>query len=293
MFRRPFGNTSLVVSALGFGAGHIGSPEMTEDHAGTLINRAIDRGVNFVDTARGYGLSEERIGRHLSWRRHEIVICTKGGYGLSGIGDWTGECIERGVEQALWRMRTDWIDVFLLHSCPLNVLQRDDISLALENIVRMGKVRVVGYSGEEDALSWAIDSGRFGAVETSVNLCDQRVIDDQIPHAESRGIGVIAKRPLANAPWRFKNRPVGDYAEIYWERFQTMNLEPGELPWDEIALRYSVHSPGVATAIVGTASIENLERDIVLAQRGPLPDELVARIRCTFREHDRGWTGQV
>lgn len=293
MHRRPFGNTGLFVSALGFGAGHIGSPDMTEDHAGTLINRAIDRGINFVDTARGYGLSEERIGRHLSWRRQEIVISTKGGYGISGIPDWTGECIERGVEQALRHMRTDWIDVFHLHSCPLATLEREDILRAIENVVRTGKVRVAAYSGEEEPLSWALESGRFRAIETSVNVCDQRVLDKQIANARSRNMGVIAKRPLANAPWRFQDRPVGHYAEIYWERFRSMSIDPGDLPWDELALRYAVYSPGVDTAIVGTASIENLERNIILANRGPLPDELVARIRKAFQDHDRNWVGQI
>lgn len=293
MHRRPFGKTGIFVSALGFGAGHIGPPEMTEDHAGTLINRAVDRGVNLIDTARGYGLSEERIGRHLSWRRHEIVISTKGGYGLAGVADWTGECIVRGIEQALARMRTDWIDVFHLHSCPLERLQREDILRALEDVVRAGKVRVVGYSGEEEALAWAIESHRFGAIETSVNVCDQRVLEKQLPMATTRGLGIIAKRPLANAPWRFQNRPVGNYAETYWERFRRMNIDPGDLPWDELALRFAVYSPGVSTAIVGTASIENLERNIILANRGPLPDEIVTTVRDSFGRHDRDWLGQI
>lgn len=293
MQRRPFGTTGIFVSALGFGAGHIGAPDMTEDHAGTLINRAVDRGINFIDTARGYGLSEERIGRHLSWRRHEIVISTKGGYGIDGVPDWTGECIVRGVEQALRRMRTNWIDVFHLHSCPFETLRRDDILRALEGVMRSGKVRVAGYSGEEEPLAWAIESKRMSAIETSVNLCDQRVIDKQLASATAHGLGVIAKRPLANAPWRFKDRPVGHYAETYWERIRLMGIDPGELPWDEFALRFAVHCPGVSTAIVGTASIENLERNIILANRGPLPDELITQIRNAFKRHDRDWVGQV
>lgn len=293
MHYRPFGNTGLFVSALGFGAGHIGSPDMTEDYAGTLINRAVDRGINFIDTARGYGLSEERIGRHLSWRRHEIVICSKGGYGITGVEDWTGASIVHGVEQALQRMRTDWMDVFLLHSCPLETLRREEILRALEDVVRAGKVRVAGYSGEEDALSWAVESGRLGAIETSVNVCDQRVLDKQLVVAGERQMGVIAKRPLANAPWRFRDRPVGDYAETYWERFQVLGIEPGGMPWDELALRFAVYCPGVSTAIAGTSNIDTLERNVVLANRGPLPVEMVTQIRAAFRRHDQGWVGQI
>lgn len=293
MDRRSFGNTGIFVSSLGFGAGHIGSPEMAEDDAGTLINRALDRGINFVDTARGYGLSEERIGRHLSWRRNDFVLSTKGGYGIDGISDWTGASITRGVEQALGRMRTDWIDIFHLHSCPLETLQREDILRALEDVVRSGKVRVAGYSGEEEPLSWTVASQRFNAIETSVNVCDQRVIDEGIASAQDLGLGVIAKRPLANAPWRFKDRPVGHYAETYWERFQSMNINPGEFSWDELALRFAVYCPGVSTAIVGTANIAHLERNITLANRGPLPNELVTQIRDAFRHHDRDWRGQI
>ncbi len=293
MQRRPFGNTGILVSALGFGAGHIGGPDMSEEHAGTLVNRAVDRGINVIDTARGYGLSEERIGRHLSWRRHELVISTKGGYGVPGVADWTGECIVRGVEAALGRMRTDWIDVFHLHSCPLEVLQRGDVLRALEDIVHAGKVRVAAYSGEEAPLAWAIESGRLGAIEASVNLCDQRVIDGSLAAAFARGMGVIAKRPLANAPWRFPERPAGHYAEVYWERWRLMGIDPGEHTSDELALRFAVYCPGVSSAIVGTGSVANLERNVAIAERGPLPDDVVARVRQAFQRNDRGWMGQV
>ncbi|HRI64823.1 MAG TPA: aldo/keto reductase [Polyangium sp.] len=293
MQQRPFGQTGILVSALGFGAGHIGAPDMTEDHAGTLLNRAFDRGINIVDTAPGYGFSEERIGRHLSWRRKEMVISTKGGYGVAGVPDWTGECIVRGVEQALERMRTDWIDIFHLHSCPLETLRREDILRALEDVVRSGKVKVAAYSGENEALAWAIESQRFGAIETSVNICDQRSLEKLIGSGMTHHLGVIAKRPLANAPWRFGERPVGHYAEVYWERLRQMDIDPGDLPWDELALRFAVFCPGVSTAIAGTASIQNLDRNIRMANRGPLPSDVFRDIRDAFRRHDHDWIGQI
>ncbi len=293
MQQRPFGQTGILVSALGFGAGHIGAADMTEDHAGTLLNRAFDRGINIVDTAPGYGLSEERIGRHLSWRRKEMVISTKGGYGVGGVPDWTGECIVRGVEQALERMRTDWIDIFHLHSCPLETLRREDILRALEDVVRSGKVKVAAYSGENEALAWAIESQRFGAIETSVNICDQKNLEELIGSSMTHHLGVIAKRPLANAPWRFGERPVGHYAEVYWERLRQMDIDPGDLPWDELALRFAVFCPGVSTAIAGTASIQNLDRNIRVANRGPLPMDVFAEVREAFRRYDHDWIGQI
>ena len=230
MIVRDFGSTGLKVSALGFGAGHVGGEGMSEDQAGTLLNAALDRGVTFFDTARGYGASEERIGRHLAYRRDDFVLATKGGYGVDGVEDWTPACITRGVEDALRRLRTDRVDVFFLHSCGRDVLQRDGLIEALEAAVAAGKVRVAGYSGENEDLAWAVASGRFGAIECSVNLFDQASLDGTVAEAARRGLGVVAKRPLGNAPWRFAERPVGDYAEAYWERMQTLGLDPGSGP---------------------------------------------------------------
>src|SRR4051812_42909541 len=105
--KRSFGATGLVVSSLGFGAGHIGGAELDDQAAGRILGAALDFGITLFDTARGYGLSEERIGRHLGYRRDEIVIATKGGYGIEGIPDWTGACIAAGIDAALRRLSTD------------------------------------------------------------------------------------------------------------------------------------------------------------------------------------------
>ncbi len=293
MIRRAFGNTGLEVSALGFGAGHIGSPDMSEVAAGTILNRALDLGVNLIDTARGYGLSEERVGRHLSWRRHEVVISTKGGYGVPGVPDWTAGCITQGIQQALERLQTDYIDIFHLHSCPQETLENSDVIPALEQALTLGQIRVAAYSGDNEALAWAVKSGHFGSLETSVNICDQRVLETVIPNAAKAGLGIIAKRPIANASWHYATRPVGDYCETYWERLQTMKLEPEGLPWDEFALRFSAFAPGVSSAIVGTSSLENLAQNVEIVQKGALDSEAVARIRAAFKTHDQGWIGQV
>ena len=293
MIRRSFGKTNLEVSALGFGAGHIGSPDMTEDAAGTILNRAVDLGVNLIDTARGYGLSEERVGRHLSWRRNEVVISTKGGYGVPGVPDWTGECITQGINQALERLQTDYIDIFHLHSCPTDTLKNSDVIPALERALKLGKIRVAAYSGDNEALEWAALSGKFGSLETSVNICDQRVLEKVIPNAAQAGLGIIAKRPIANAPWRYSERPVGNYCETYWERLQTMKLEPEGLDWDEFALRFSAFAPGVSSAIVGTSSLTNLARNVEIVEKGALSSDAVVRVRAVFKMHDQDWVGQV
>ena len=85
MQRRPFGRTGLDVPALGFGAMQVGDPRLPEAAAARLLNHALDLGLALVDTARSYGVSEERIGRHLAHRRDEFVLSTKVGYGVDGI----------------------------------------------------------------------------------------------------------------------------------------------------------------------------------------------------------------
>ena len=278
---------------MGFGAGHIGSPALSEAQVGRLLEGVLEAGITLIDTARGYGLSEERIGRHLAHRRGEFILSSKGGYGVEGLPDWSGQTITRGIERALRLMKTDSIDIFHLHSCPLETAQREDILAALEEAKHQGKIRVAAYSAENQALEWAVQSGYFGGVQTSVNLFDQHNQRVALPLALERGVGVIAKRPLANVPWQFAERPVVHYAEEYWQRMNTMGLEPQGMEWLELALRFSAYTPGVSSIIVGTGKLDNLRKNADLVAKGPLPPAETRRWREAFQKHGQGWLGQV
>jgi aryl-alcohol dehydrogenase-like predicted oxidoreductase len=293
MERRSLGATGLSVSALGLGAGPLGDARFDEASIAQLLLSAVDAGINFFDTARGYGLSEERIGRALAPRRSDIVLCTKVGYGVEGHADWTGPCIRRGIDDALGRLRTDRLDVVLLHSCPANVALRDDIVGALEGAKRAGKARSIGYSGDNEDLSAAIASRRFDVVEMSLSFVDQSAIDRQLEGARSAGLGVIAKRPIGNAPWRFDARPDAHDVGEYWARFRALGLEPGPLSFDELALRFAAFLPGVSTSIVGTTKAENLRRNLTILEAGPLPEADQHALRDAYRRADRGWRGMI
>jgi aryl-alcohol dehydrogenase-like predicted oxidoreductase len=290
---RPFGNTGLSVPVLGFGAGHVGDLAMEEAEVGRLLHGALDLGVTLIDTARSYGLSEERIGRHLAGRRDEFVLSTKVGYGIPGYEDWTGPMIAAGVDAALGRLRTDRLDVVHLHSCPVEVLERGEVVAALRAAVAAGKVRVAAYSGDNTPLEWAIASGAFGGIETSVNLVDQRAIERALPATGERGLGVIAKRPAANAPWRFAERPAASDIALYWERWRALGLDPGSYDWTELSLRFAAWQDGVHCAIVGTSRLEHLRRNVEQVAKGPLPAETMAAIRAAFRAQGAGWEGQI
>jgi len=289
---RDFGTTGIQVSPLGFGAGHIGGNGMTEKEVAYLLNAVLDEGITLIDTARSYGLSEERIGKHISKRRAEFILSTKVGYDVNWQADWSYEAVYKGVEEALIKLQTEFIDIVHLHSCPREVLLQGDVQLALDELVKQGKIRIAAYSGDNDSLREAIVSGRFRSIQTSINICDQKNFKYLLPEAKNRGLGVIAKRPIANACWTYAERPVGNYAEVYWERLKTMALELGEDPSDT-ALRFTAYTWGVDSCIVGTNKVERIKENMKSIKRGRLPEEVVQYIRGTFNEFGDTWQGEV
>jgi aryl-alcohol dehydrogenase-like predicted oxidoreductase len=289
MIYRNFGHTGLKVSALGFGAGEIGDYAVSEKDSEKILNTALDFGINLIDTARGYYASEERIGKYISHRRNEFILSTKVGYDITGYSNWSYEIILAGIDNALKLMKTDYIDIVHLHSCSLDVLQKGEVIEALYKAKELGKIKIAAYSGENEALKFAVESNSFGSIQTSVNICDQIDIDGSIKIAKENGLGVIAKRPIANAPWRFSERPVGHYCEEYWHRWKTMNM-PEQKNWLDTFLRFSVFTKGVDTSIVGTTNIEHLKSNIQIIEKGPLPDDLYESIKSKFNP---AWRSEV
>lgn len=316
---RPFGRTGLSVSPLGLGAGEIGGDQLDDRDVETLLRTAVDCGVTLIDSARSYGQSEARIGRFLAPVRDRIVLSTKVGYGVDGVADWTGECIRLGIERALAQLVTDRIDIVHLHSCPVETLERGDVIGALHDARRAGKIRCAAYSGDNEALVWAAASGHFDSLQMSWNLCDQRAAP-VIERAAAAGLGVIAKRPLANAPWRYDERPVGQEAEPYWVRWKELGIDPtgaarprpvgeavgvptpsagaslgdpGALAWNDLAARFAAHYPGVSSAIAGTRQVAHLCHNVELVARGPLPPDVVAAIRARFAAVGADWPSRI
>lgn len=288
---RHYGATGIAVTALGLGTTRLGNPALAPSEFVAVLDLALEGGINLIDTAPSYGVSEVRLGGWLPGHRDAVVLSTKLGYGVPGIEDWTGPCISAGVDQALRRLNTDRIDIAHLHSCPLDVLRHEGLIRALEDARQAGKIRAIAYSGENDALHHAMATGRFDGYMASLNLCDQRVIDEVLPGLA--GKGYIAKRPLANAPWRFGECPGDDEAAFYWSRWQALGLPDPGMPWGELAIRFAVWHAGVSAAVVGTVNPEHLREDIRWSEQGPLPDDLVAIARDAFRRHDEGWAGVI
>jgi len=293
MIYRTLGKSGLKVSLLGLGAGAIGADELDEGAVARLCEAALEAGVNFFDAARSYGRAEERLGRLLRGRT-DVVVSTKGGYDVEGAGDWTPEALRGGIAGACRRLRRDRIDVFHLHSCPLDVLRREDLLRVLDDARAAGDIGTAGYSGENEALEWATASGHFEVVQMSLNLFDQGSLAARLPRALAAGLGVIAKRPLGNAPWRFAERPARDDVAVYWDRMRALALVPSPtVSLAELSLRFAAFSPGVGTVIVGTADPEHLREAAAALARGPLPEADRQTLVAAYARHGGGWEGLV
>jgi aryl-alcohol dehydrogenase-like predicted oxidoreductase len=200
-------------------------------------------------------------------------------------------------------MKTDVLDVMLLHSCDLKTLKESDALAGLVKAREAGKIRFAGYSGDNEAAAYAAGLADVAVIETSINLVDQANIDLVLSRTIANNIGVIAKRPIANAAWKDLSDQPGmyqNYAKTYTERLMTMNLTPADvgLPadaWAELALRFTLTVPGVHSAIIGTTSPQNLQANVEAANKGPLPGEAIETIRKAFKSADpQGkWQGQT
>lgn len=299
METRAFGRTDMKVSALGHGGSEIGFREVPPQTVATLLNAALDAGLNVIDTAECYEQSEELIGGAVSHRRDDFYLFTKCGHpeGMAGDANWSKASLLGSIERSLKRLRTDRLDLIQLHSCDEEVLRRGEAIEALETAREKGYARYIGYSGDGSAALYAVECGRFDSLQTSVSIADQEAIDLTLPRAAEAGLGVIVKRPIANAAWIHADRPENSYIHTYWERL-------GKLRYDFLAadpkaafataLRFTLWSPAVSTAIVGTTRPGRFAENAAHVAAGPLPAEEYEAIRARWREvADEEWTGET
>ncbi len=289
------GRTGLEVSRLGAGLSEIGEVPTSVAQAGQVLNAALDGGITFLDTAACYGNSEELIGRTVAHRRNEYVLATKCGHATGGHSGqpWTAQVIRDSIDRSLRLMKTDHLDLVQLHSCGVATLEQGEVVQALLKARDTGKTRFVGYSGDNAAASWAVESGLFDTLQTSFSLVDQHARTRLFQQASSRGIGIIIKRPIGNGVWgaTASDRP---YTDEYFKRAQAMQAlgpVPGA-PDDTIrlAMGFLFAHPEVGTAIVGTrnpahmlANIQMLDGDL------SIPEAVVQDLYRRFDQLDQQW----
>ncbi|MEM2938921.1 MAG: aldo/keto reductase [Candidatus Bathyarchaeia archaeon] len=246
MLKRRLGKTNLMVSVIGFGA--IKLPLIDRETSSRILNRALNLGINFIDTARAYGDSEEKIGLAISNRRDEFYISTKS-------GALTYEDMKKDVEVSLKSLRTDYIDLYLCH----NLRYHDDYDRAmssggameaLKEAKREGIIGHVGFSCHRfhETMERGIRSGMFEAIMVSYNMLDDESVGERIlPLAKESDVGVIAMKPLAGG---FLASPPQDL------------VKRAGIPINaETALKFIISNDAVTTAIPGMMRMEEVEEN--------------------------------
>jgi aryl-alcohol dehydrogenase-like predicted oxidoreductase len=295
-----FGNPDLKVARLGLGLSEVGqdatqSVEIFEN----LLNIAFDNGINFLDTAACYGNSEELIGEATANRRDEFVISTKAGHvvGNYPAQEWTAQTVKDSIDLSLVRLKTHYLDIVHLHSCNVDVLEKGDVIEGLQTAKREGKTRYIGYSGDNEAAHWAVDSGLFDTLQTSFNLVDQQGLQSGLlAKAHEKGMGVIAKRAIANATWG-ADGPPSQYASEYYRRAHLMT-QPGPIPSAPehpilLALGFVLAHREVNIALVGTTDPQHMSENISWFYNSlPIEQEAVEELHQRFGSMGTDWLQQ-
>jgi aryl-alcohol dehydrogenase-like predicted oxidoreductase len=297
MEKRAFGKTDMQVGVLGFGGAEIGFENASPHIVKELLVAAIDQGLNVIDTAECYVGSEELIGNAVSNRRKEFYLFTKCGHGQNTKGEWSKAQITNSIDRSLMRLKTDHLDLVQLHSCGLDILKKGECIEALQEAKKAGKTRYIGYSGDGSDAQYAVDSKLFDALQISVNIADQEPIGNVLEDARKQGMGVIAKRPIANAAWKSKSKPSNSYHVPYWERLQKLNFDfLGKDSCEAIstALRFTLSVPGIDVAIVGTTKPGRWRENADFIASGKLTDKEFAEIRSRWADKvEADWVGQT
>jgi len=325
---RALGSTGVEVSPLCLGAMMFGAWGNTDhDDSIGIIHRALDSGVNFIDTADVYsrGESEEIVGKALQGgRRDNVVLATK----VHGrMGDDPNEYgnsrrwIVREVENSLRRLRTDWIDLYQIHR-PEPDTDIDDTLGALSDLVRAGKVRYIGSSTFPASAiveaQWAAHERgreRFRCEQPPYSILARAIEADVLPTCQRYGMGVIPWSPLAGGwlsgrwrkgaddltsrrsaliPARFDLSDPANQRKLDAAEALAQLAEEAGLSLIHLALAWVIRHPAVTAAIIGPRTLEHLESQLGAADV-QLPDDILDRIDeivppgTTVSPADGGW----
>ncbi len=289
--KRTLGRTGLEVTALGYGAmelrGGANGRQLSEEDVGRVLNGVLDSGINFIDTSIDYGMSEERIGRHIAHRRDEYFLASKCGCLVGWKRDeskpnqrggphvYTRENVVAGVEQSLRRMNTDHLDLVQLHGSPSKeVLEEEGTVETMQDLQAQGKVRFIGMSSTIPHLRDHIAMGVFDEFQVPYS-CLQRLHEDVIAQAAQTGAGIVIRGGAAHGAPSGEERSRARGAEAYrvWEAAGLDDLLDGMSPM-EFVMRFTATHPDGNTNIVGTLNLDHLAANVAAVAQGPLPADL-------------------
>jgi len=303
---RTLGRTGIKVSPYCLGTMMFGSMA-NSDHEESIriIHKAIDSGINFVDSADVYsrGESEEIVGKALKGRRADIVLATKAHFPMGDDPNHQGNSrrwLIRAVEASLRRLQTDHIDIFQIHR-PSPDTDIEETLSALTDLVRSGKVRTIGSStfpvSEIVEAQWTAERrglARFRVEQPSYSILRRGIEREVLPVCQRHGMGVMVWSPLAKGmlTGRYrKGRPVPDTLRSRGVFAKQMSDETGldvveqlvtvaegvGLPLTHLAMAFAISHPGVTSAIIGPRTMEQLD-DLLAGVGIVLEDEVLDQI---------------
>ncbi|HRO46516.1 aldo/keto reductase [Agriterribacter sp.] len=297
MQRRFLGNTGIAVSEIAFGGVEIGLPYgigvkweedmLPEKDAVQLLLTALDSGLNFFDTARLYGVSENIMGRAFAGRRDEIVLCTKCRHFRDKEGNLPGDgelrkIIRQSLKESLKALQTDYIDLYMLHQGDMEILDRDVIAGEMEKLKAKGIVRSIGvstYSADESKR--VITHGVWNVVQLPFNLMDQRQ-QSLFGLAEEKGVGIVVRSVLLKG--LLSNRGTGLHpmlapVEKHIQQYQgLLNGNLTSLP--ELAVKFALSFPQVSSVLVGMDKLDYLKQSLTAADGRYLSKDQLAHAQA-------------
>jgi aryl-alcohol dehydrogenase-like predicted oxidoreductase len=311
---RPFGQTGLQVSAVGFGCWEFGGKYGYFDEGEVIqaVNRAIDLGINCFDTAEGYGLgkSEALLARALGPRRKEVIVVTK--FGIMHEGRAKGRDSRRSealaaIERSLKFLNTDYVDVYLVHWPDINT-PFEETMLALEEIVQSGKARFVGVSNfRAEQIETCLRTRRVDVAQYGYHMFDRRLEREIFPTIQQHNIGLMTYGSLAHGlltgaftlettfdedDWRAKgmafNMPLftpENFARnvAVVEELKPIAVRHGKT-MPNLALRWVLENPVVSVALIGFRKPEEVEASLG-GLNWSLDSETLAEIDAAFKKH--------
>jgi aryl-alcohol dehydrogenase-like predicted oxidoreductase len=312
MRHRTLGRTGLSVSELGYGAWGIGGTMWIgadDDESLRALRRAIELGVNFLDTARGYGdgHSEELVGRAAREAADTVYVATKippldrqwpARAGVAAHEAYPADWIVANTEQSLRTLGLEAIDVQQFHVWSDKWLDQGDWLEAVARLKAEGKVRFFGVSindHQPESVLRLVESGHVDTIQLIYNIFDQSPADELFAAAENANVGVIVRVPFDEGALTGSVRPdttfpEGDFRNRYfagdrkrevWERVQAIAAEL-DLPVEalpEVALRFCLSNTATSTAIPGMRSVLNVDRNARAIAAGPLDESRLEVLR--------------
>ncbi|AIQ50951.1 aldo/keto reductase [Paenibacillus sp. FSL R7-0331] len=294
MDKHRLGQSDLYVSAMGLGCMSLGTEEAP---AVSIIHEALDRGINFLDTADLYdaGRNEELVGTAIRGRRSEVVLATKvGNRRIPGQDGWSWDAsktyIKSAVQDSLRRLQTDYIDLYQLHGGTMEDNIGETIE-AFEELKQEGLIRYYGISSiRPNVVREYVKRSRIVSVMSQYSILDRRPEEAILPLLEQHGISLIARGPLARGILtdNGRSRPGKDYldhtaAELAALHEELTRQASAPRTLTQTALHYPLSHQAVAAVIPGASSPEQLRLNIAAAEAAPLTAAEAAAVRQTVK----------